>query len=103
MVVLEGEEIDAQLKFVFDSGDLVVGDWVWDLIQTLFGEQRVVPERTLRIFGARVKGRQDRISKAAVVSILDVDDCLFLGQEVWQLSELETGERQVIHNLDVSL
>ena len=45
------EEVDANLEFVFDFRDFILGDWLFDLVETLFGEQVVVPERTLGIFG----------------------------------------------------
>ena len=58
-----------------------MGDGLVELIVTFFCEEPVLPKWTLTIFGAWVKGRQDRISKAAFVSILDVDDGMFLVEE----------------------
>ena len=49
--ISENEELDANLEFVFDFRDFILGDWLFDLVETLFGEQVVVPERTLGIFG----------------------------------------------------
>ena len=92
-VVPEGEEIEAHLEFVFDGVDLVVGDSVGDLIQTLFGEEAIVPEWALMICGARVIGRQHSVSKTSILSVLDIDDCPLLGDEGGQLPELKTRQR----------
>ena len=77
-IVAEGDEVDGQLKIIHDCTDLVVCEWVLDLVETLFCEEAVVPEWALRIFGAWVKGRQDRITKASIVSVGDIDDCPLL-------------------------
>ena len=74
-----------------------------DLIETLLGEEAVVPEWALRIFGEWMEGRQDRISKAAVVRIIDVDDRMFLLAEERELPELEARERDALDHLDVRL
>ena len=42
-IVPEGEEIDAGLEFVLDGRDLIVGDGVVELVETLFAEEAVVP------------------------------------------------------------
>ena len=102
-VVPEGEEVDAGLEFVLDGGDLIVGDGVVDLVETLFGEEAFVSEWALMIFGALVKGRQHSICKAAVVSILYVDDRMFLLEEGRELPELETCEREVFDYLEICL
>ena len=80
-VLLEGEEVDAHLEFVVACRHLVVGDWELDLVETLFGEEALAPECALRIYCSRVDGRQHPISKAAVVGVLDFDDCLVLRDE----------------------
>ena len=82
-IVPEGEEIGAKFEFVFDRRYLVVFDRVFDLVQTFFGEQGLIPVRTFRVSGSRVKGREHCISKAAVISVLDLDDCMLLGEELW--------------------
>ena len=81
LVVPDGEVLDAGLESVLDGGDLIVSDWVFDLTEPLFCDEAVVPELTLMIVGARMDGRQQRISKTSVVSVLDIDDCLLLGQK----------------------
>ena len=50
-----------------------------------------------------MKGRQDRISKASIISILDVDDRMLLADDGGDLKELETWEMDIFHHLDVSL
>ena len=50
-----------------------------------------------------MEGRPHRISKAAVVGVLDIDDRMLLGQEDWELPELEARQRYVFHHLDVGL
>ena len=92
-LVPQGEGVDSDLDFVVDGRDLIMCDGVVELIETLFCEEAVLPERLRRIFGARMKGRQDRITKTVVAGVLEIDHCMILGQEVLQLSELETGER----------
>ena len=93
VILPEVEEVDAHLEFVFDGGDLVVGHRISDLIETLFCEEAVVPKWALAVCGARMEGRQDRISKASVVLVLDVDDCMLLLEEGRELPEFETRER----------
>ena len=82
-IVPEGERFDAEFEFVFDGGYLVVGDRIFDLVETFFAEQRLLPVRKLRVSASRVKGREHCISKAAVISVLDLDDCMLLGEELW--------------------
>ena len=82
-VVPEAEEIATHLEFVFDVGDLVVGDSAWDLVETLLCEEALVPEWALGIFGAQMEGRQQRIYKASAILVLDIDDCMLLLEEGW--------------------
>ena len=70
-----------------------MGDWVGDLVETLLGEEAVVPDCSLWMFRSRMEGRQNSITKAAVVGVLDIDDRMLLGEEGCELPELETGER----------
>ena len=74
--VAQGEEVAADLEPVLDCWDLSVVDRVLDLVEALFGEYGLVPERMLRIFSATVQGRQESITKAPVVGVVDIDDCL---------------------------
>ena len=80
-----------------------MGDWVGDLVETLLGEEAVVPEWALWMFRSRMEGRQYSISKAVVVGVLDIDDRMLLGEEDWELPELEARERKVFDHMDVSL
>ena len=93
IIVPKVEEIDAGLDFVLDGRDLIMGEWVLDLIEPLFGEEAVVPEWALAIFGALMKCRQDSIPDAAIVLVLDIDDRMLLGEEDWELPQCEARER----------
>ena len=73
--------------------------WVLDLVETLFGEEGLLPGRALRVSGSRVKGRQHLISDASIVPVLAVDDCLLLSEEGGQLAEHETSETDVLREL----
>lgn len=77
------EEVDADLEFIFDERDLIVGDWEGDLIETLFAEEALLLECPLGIFLAMVKGKQHRIAKAAVISSVEFDDRVLHPEEVW--------------------
>ena len=81
LIVPEGEEVDAHREIVLEGGDVIVGHLVWDLVETLFCEEAVVQEWSLRIFGAWMEGRQDGISKAAGLDILDIVDRMLLCEE----------------------
>ena len=70
-----------------------------ELVEPPFGEQDVVPKRTLRIFGVTLRGRHYRISEASIVSVLDVDDCPLLGQVVWDLVKIEALQRDYLRPL----
>ena len=103
IIIPEGDEVYADFEFVFDGGDLVVDDLVLGLDENLFGEEKLVREWALVICGASLKGRQHSISKSAVVSVLDFDDCLLLGEEGGERAELETRERDVLRHLEICL
>ena len=55
------------------------------------------------VSGASLKSRQNRISKASDVSVLDRDHCLLLAEKGWELTERETRERDVLRQLEVCL
>ena len=95
----EGELVDAHLEYVFDGRDLVVGGRVFDLVDTIFGEEALVPESALGMFCTRMEGRQPRISKATVFSVVDVDDCMLLDEECGEIPELKARERDVFGHL----
>ena len=76
-----GEEVDADLELVIDGRDLLVLDSVSELIEKLFGEEALVPEWALWMFGSRMEGRHHRISKAAVVSVLTLMTACFLARK----------------------
>ena len=59
-----------------------MGDWLFDLGETLFGEQEVVSEWTLGIFGSRMYGRQESITEESIARIRDINDCHLLVKEV---------------------
>ena len=82
-VVPEGEEVDGEFEFVFNSGDLVVCDRVIDLVEAHFGEESLVSEWALMIFGSRIEGRQQCISEGPVPGVFDFDDCMFVREELW--------------------
>ena len=102
-VVLEGGELDSGLDFVLDGGDVIMGDGVVDLLKPLFCEEAVVPDGMMRIFRPRKEGRQHRRSKAAVVAVLDIDDCMLLGEECWELPEVEARESDIFHHVEICL
>ena len=49
----------------------------------------------------RNEGRLLRRSTAPALDVLEVDDCLLLGQECGQMAELETFEFEDHHNLEI--
>ena len=55
---------------------------VLDLIECLFGDEAFVSVWVLAMYGARMEGRQQPISKAAVVRVFDYDDCCSLDMQV---------------------
>ena len=64
LIVPVAAEVAAHFQFVLDCEDLILGDWVLDWVDAHFGEEAVVQELALRIIGASVNARQDRISNA---------------------------------------
>ena len=100
-IVPGGEEIDAHLQFVFYGGDLLIGDCVADLLETLFCDEAVVPDWANMIFGPGRKGTKDRITKGAVVCLLFIDDRMLQREELWQLTELEACEMDEFHKLEI--
>ena len=68
-----------------------MGAWVLDGIQTFSLEDWIVEVCTFSVHWSWVEALQHRISKAAVVSVLNVDDCLLLGEKGGELPELETS------------
>ena len=66
---------------VLDCTDLVVANLVLDLVETLVGEEALVPELALGICGGMVQSREHPLSKAAVVAVLDIDDCQLLRED----------------------
>ena len=55
------------------------------------------------MFCARMEGGQHCISKTAIVDVLEIDDCMFLGEEGWEFSELQSCERDIFHHLEIRL
>ena len=103
LVIPEGEEIDADLHLVLDCWNLFVCDRVLDLLEPFFGEQGLVPLRSLRVFIVRMKRRQQCISKASIISVVDIDDRMLLCEEGWELSILETSQRDILDNAEICL
>ena len=73
-----------------------------DLIESLSAEEGIIPDWRLGEFGSMVAWRAHNISNAAVVSVLDIDAFLLLG-EVCCLSEPETGEMDILHHLEICI
>ena len=46
---------------------------------------------------------QHCLPKAAIIDVLHIDDCMFLCEECWELSELENIERDILHHLEIGL
>ena len=76
------DQVEADIEFIIDGRDLVMGDWLLDGIQTLSQLEWILEVGTFWVQFSWVHGRKHRISKAAVVGVLDLDDCLLLGDEV---------------------
>ena len=58
-------------------------DRIFYLVETFFGEEAFVSVWALGMYGASVKSRQHSISEAPIVTVLDVDDFMLLGEELW--------------------
>ena len=52
-ITREREEVEAQQDLVYDCRDLILGDWVLDLLETLVGEEALLSELAQWIFGWR--------------------------------------------------
>ena len=78
-IVPEGDEVAAEFELVFDAGYLALFDRVFDCIKTFFREKGLVSLWVLWIIGARMEGIYHSSSEAAVVHVLDVDDCMLPG------------------------
>lgn len=78
-------------------------DMVLDLDENMFAEHVLVAAVTLMVSCSRGKCTHHRITKASIVPVLQVDDCLLLGEEGGQLAEVEISERVVLRQLEISL
>ena len=78
-------------------------DWVLDLVEILFRKEAVVADWAMWISDRRLNGRQNSISIASGGSVLAVDLCMFLGEELWKLKEFMTSQSGIIRQLDVPL
>ena len=59
--------------------------------------------RAFGIFNTKMEGGKHCISKAAMIDVLDIDDCMFLCEECLELGEPETSEMNIFQHLEISL
>ena len=55
------------------------------------------------MFGSKLKSRKERESEALIVTVLYIDDCPLLEEEVAELTELEARERNLLDHLQICL
>ena len=75
-------------------------DWIRDAIESVTREVSVVAERIALMRIEFKAGGQDRISEAALVVVLDVDDRLFIFEVRRQLLIRRPSERRELRDLE---
>ena len=78
-------------------------DRVLDVVDALFGEAGLGPGKPLRSFCSRECCRQDRITKAPVVLVVDVDYASFLAEEFGQLLVLTARQWMIPDYLEADI
>ena len=102
LIVVEGEHVDVHSDRVRDCGDVLDGYWIVNLVQSPLVEEVIVELWAVGVFAvsiSRDRG-EDGIPEAAIVLVLDVDDCPFLCQELGQLSVCSTGKGVEVCDLE---